>query len=166
MVTKAQLLDSMRHETHVIKHLVGKIHADKLEYRPSPAQRSTIELLRYLTTCASVSATFALTGTWEHAAAADKRASHLRLEDIPKAMDDQLAAIDRQFAGIDDAELGTRPSKMPWGAPGTLGEVLMNQVLKLMVAYRMQLFLYAKACGAEIGTANCWGGMDAKKPGT
>ena len=30
-----------------------------------------------------------------------------------------------------------------------------------LVAYRMQLFLQAKAAGnASIGTANCWGGMD------
>jgi hypothetical protein len=163
MVSKAQLLDSMRHESAVVKHLVGKLSPDKLEYRPSPGQRSTIELLRYLTICGIVAATRCITGTWEHAAAADKRASHLRIDDIPKAMDEQMAAMDRLFANLTDEDLSTRAAKMPSGELCTLGESLMNVALKFLVAYRMQLFLYAKACGADIGSSNCWAGTDAKK---
>jgi hypothetical protein len=35
-------------------------------------------------------------------------------------------------------------------------------VLCHYVAYRMQLFLYLKACGREeLGTMNVWAGMDA-----
>jgi hypothetical protein len=162
MVTKAQLIASMRHEMSVIKHLGGKISATKLEYRPSPGQRSAIELLRYLTVTAQVATGFALTGSWEHAKAIDAQAAKLRLEDIPKAMDAQLAAIERQLAEVSDRDLAEKPAKMPWGAACTLGEALMNMPLKFLTAYRMQLFLYAKACGAEIGTSNCWGGIDQR----
>ncbi len=44
----------------------------------------------------------------------------------------------------------------------TLGLAILNGPLKWLTAYKLQLFLYAKACGAEIGTANAWAGMDWK----
>jgi hypothetical protein len=35
-------------------------------------------------------------------------------------------------------------------------------VLKTLVAYRMQLFLYAKQAGnADIGPADCWAGVSS-----
>ena len=37
----------------------------------------------------------------------------------------------------------------------------MDMTLKCFVAYRMQFFLYVKACGvSDIGPANCWAGVD------
>ena len=47
----------------------------------------------------------------------------------------------------------------------TLGEFLVNAVLKALTAYRMQFFLYAKAAGAEeLSTADCWIGKSAPPP--
>ena len=37
---------------------------------------------------------------------------------------------------------------------------IMSGPLKWLTGYKMQLFLYAKATGAEIGTSNAWGGYD------
>ena len=51
-----------------------------------------------------------------------------------------------------------------WGSTQTRSAYVLN-VLKMMVGYKMQLFLYIKASGNEsIGTPNVWAGMDAPAP--
>ena len=43
----------------------------------------------------------------------------------------------------------------------TKGVYLVENLLKWLAAYKMQLFLYVKANGnASIGTSNLWGGVD------
>src|SRR5205814_980033 len=54
MMTKEEFLDSCAHETRVIRHLAGKILPGGLDWKPTPVQRTTLELLRYLTSCAIV----------------------------------------------------------------------------------------------------------------
>jgi hypothetical protein len=45
-----------------------------------------------------------------------------------------------------------------------LGEALIELVLKTATAYRMQLFLYAKASGsAQLTSSDCWQGVAAKQ---
>lgn len=54
---------------------------------------------------------------------------------------------------------------LPWGEPVKAGAALINMPLKCLVAYRMQLFLYAKLVGlTELGSANCWVGVDMPDP--
>ena len=46
---------------------------------------------------------------------------------------------------------------MPWETDKPLGVELMEHCLGFTVGYRMQLFLYAKAAGAEdLHTGDCW----------
>lgn len=49
VLTKAELISCLQHEVHVLVHLCGKVQPAMIDYRPTPKQRSTIELLRYLT---------------------------------------------------------------------------------------------------------------------
>jgi len=49
MINKEQLLAACRHEINIIKHLAEKIPTGGAGYRFTPPQRSTTELLRYLT---------------------------------------------------------------------------------------------------------------------
>ena len=49
VLTAPELLASLETEVRILRHLAGKADRAKLEYRPTPGQRSTIELLRYLT---------------------------------------------------------------------------------------------------------------------
>jgi hypothetical protein len=42
----------------------------------------------------------------------------------------------------------------------TKSEHLIEGVLKTFAAYRMQLFLYVKACGAHVTTYDVWMGID------
>ena len=49
VLTKPELLGSLQHEVRILLHLAGKIDRRMLDYRPAPKQRSTLELLQYLT---------------------------------------------------------------------------------------------------------------------
>ena len=164
MITKAQLIESMRHETAVIKHLATKIPDGSLDYRPTPGQRSLLELLQYMTRMAAVPTVFTVSGNWDHAEAMEKRTEAVTLDTFAGEMDRQTAIIEETIADMDEAAATTAPSSMPWGAPTTVAQGLMDMSLKTLVAYRMQLFLYVKSCGvADIGPANCWAGVDLPK---
>src|SRR5215813_5924824 len=48
VLTKSELIASLQNEVRILLHLAGKIDRTKLDYRPTAKQRSTIELLKYL----------------------------------------------------------------------------------------------------------------------
>src|SRR5258705_6313521 len=48
VLTKEELIASLRHEVRILTHLAGKVDKSKLGYRPTPKQRSTLELLQYM----------------------------------------------------------------------------------------------------------------------
>ena len=48
VLTKSELVSSLQHEVRILLHLASKIDRAQLDYRPTPKQRSTIELLQYL----------------------------------------------------------------------------------------------------------------------
>ena len=91
MITKDQLLASMRHETKVMQHLATKVPPGTYDWRPTPAQRSTLELMKYLTTCGSIGVSFAVTGTWDMAQKLETEAESVTPETFHAAMDRQMA---------------------------------------------------------------------------
>src|SRR5262245_11661389 len=99
MLTKAQCLDLCSHEVRVIRHLAKKVLPGTLDWRPTPAQRSTIELLRYLTTAAIVPACAMIAGTWDGAEEAEKASDALGIDDID-------AALERQEVLLREAQIG------------------------------------------------------------
>jgi hypothetical protein len=165
MITREQLLDSMRHETRVIKHLATKLPAGRLDWRPTPKQRSTLELMQYLTYCGTIGVKAMIHGNWDHAEALESGGNAVTPETFAAAMDAQMAELEREIRAIPEKDLLDRAATMPWGAPTKLGLSLIDCGIKPLTAYRMQLFLYAKESGnADIGPANCWVGVDAPKP--
>ncbi len=48
VLTKEELISSLRREVRILVHLAGKVDKSKLDYRPTPKQRSTLELLQYM----------------------------------------------------------------------------------------------------------------------
>lgn len=163
MFTKAAFLKSIALEAKVIKHLVTQIPAGKADWRLTPPQRSTIELVRFLSFMPLASVEFALTQAWDkwdgHAAGA----KDLQPADFPKAMDKQMKGITKLLAKHGDAALKKKMTKHWNGTKLTLGDALVEMVLKTMAAYRMQLFLQVKASGApHLGTSDCWQGKAAK----
>jgi hypothetical protein len=71
---------------------------------------------------------------------------------------EELAAL---LDGLSEDDLDGTEATLPWGEKVTLRRALLETTLKWLTAYRMQLFLYAKACGNhDIGTPNNWAGVD------
>ena len=163
MITKDQLAASMLRECDIAKHLFTKLPAGALDYRPTPGQRSTLELLRYLAIC-GIAGIRAMVENNLHVVTDYKaQVAEMAAAEFPAAMDRQKAQISEYFANVDERTLETEQAKLPGAPPMPLGAALMNAPLKWLTAYRMQLFLYAKAAGAEeIGTANAWAGIDWK----
>lgn len=160
MMDKAQFLDSCAHEIRVIRHLATKVPPGALDWKPTPAQRSTLDLLRYLTTAAIVPTRAMISGNWDGANETEKAAESLAPEGFDAAMATQEALIREAVAPLSERDLAERDATLPWGAPSKLGAALVDTALKPLVAYRMQLFLYAKAAGnAAIGPADCWAGV-------
>jgi hypothetical protein len=166
MITKEQLLESMRSEIRIMKHLATKVKPGTYDWRPTPGQRSTIELMRYLTYCGSIGSLHAVTNAWDHAEALDRASASVTPENFADAMDRQMKTLEDLILPLSDDDLRNRDTTMPWGTPTKLGLGLVDMGLKPLTAYRMQFFLYAKESGnPDLGPANCWVGVDMPKQG-
>ena len=163
VLSKAELITSLQKEVAILLHLASKIDRTKLDYRPTPKQRSTIELLKYLSMMGPTLVQYVMADTpdlalWTTAAkAADAR-------DFDQTVAAIAAQTDTYTALLGDvADADFRVGVMGFdGNKISRGFVLVNGVLSGCAAYRTQLFLYLKACGREeLGTMNLWVGADA-----
>jgi hypothetical protein len=161
VLTKSELIASLQHEVRILLHLAGKAEPTMRDYRPTPKQRSTVELLKYLTIMGPSLVRATKAGAFDPAAwgAAEQQAA-------ARDWDQTLAAIGAQ-QDVYAAEIGAmsdddfRGEIEMFGRKTTRGQFLVNFVLCGHAAYRTQLFCYLKACGREeLGTMNLWGGMD------
>lgn len=161
VLTRAELIAALQHENRILLHLAGKIDRAKLGYRPTPGQRSTIELVRYLTMMGPALVQVALAGTFDPAIWTDgERGSEgLDLDQAMAKIAEQGTRYAELLGGVSDADL--RAEVAIFGGPSSRGAFLVNQVLCGCAAYRTQLFLYLKACGREeLNTVNLWAGLD------
>ncbi len=166
MFSRDDFLDAIATETRLCIHLHGKIDDDQLEYRPVDGMRTSLELLRYLTYAAAGPMDSLVHGTWDAMGARVEKASTMAAAEFPERMEAQLEECRKIVAGLSDEDLGNRRVTLPWGEEGILGPVLVSLCLRFLTAYRMQLFVYAKAGGhPELSTYNCWMGIDAPAPG-
>jgi hypothetical protein len=161
MISKLEILESIAHETQIIKHIAGKLSEADLAYRPSEKQRSMLDLLQYLTCCSSVPATFIANDNWDAAERLSSASADVNLSNFATAMDAQLSFLHETFLNFDDQALSQKDSSMPWGKAVKAGAAIVSMCLSTLVAYRMQLFLYAKAAGLiELNRYDCWAGTD------
>jgi hypothetical protein len=162
VLTKSELIGSLQHEVHILLHLASKIDRAKLDYRPSPKQRSTLELLRYLTIMGPGLIQAAKAGVFDPPSwtAADQAAKARDFDQTLAAIASQKDAYATLIGDMADADFRT-PIEM-FGNKTTRGAFIVNVVLGGCAAYRTQLFLYLKACGREeLSTMNLWAGADA-----
>lgn len=163
-MNKQELIESFRRETHVISFLASRLTPADLDFSFTPGQRTTIELLRYLT-IAGIAPTIALlNGNWDHWQSFAQRSEKLELAGIGAAMDQQMNELVAAIEPLTEGDM-SRPAKTAWNQELSLGAALVEQSLKFLTAYRMQLFLQAKACGhTGFSTYECWGGVDKPAP--
>jgi hypothetical protein len=163
VLTKPELIASLQHEVNVLLHLAGKIDRAKLDYRPTPKQRSTIELLKYLSMMGPTIIEYAKAETpdpslWANAA---KEAEARNFDQTLAAIAAQKDAYATLLGSMSDADFRAEVNDFT-GGKTTRGSLIVNLVLCGCAAYRTQLFCYLKACGREdLGTMNLWAGVDA-----
>lgn len=162
VLSKAELIASLQNEVRILLHLCTKVDRNQVDYRPTPNQRSTLELLQYLSFMGPLMAKATRDGGFDAdawGAAKEAAGGH----DFDKTVD-EIAAMSDAFAQIigeiDDDDF--RSDLEMFGRPNHKGTFLVNTVLCGYAAYRTQLFLYLKACGREeLNTMNLWAGVDA-----
>lgn len=162
VLTKSELIGSLQNEVRILLHLAGKIDRTTIDYRPTPKQRSTLELLKYLSIMGPGLVQAIKTGAFDPAVwteaqkAADARNLDQTLAEIATHADRFKALLGE----MSDADF--RAEVEMFGQKTTRGASIINMVLSGYAAYRTQLFLYLKACGREeLSTMNLWAGVDA-----
>jgi hypothetical protein len=162
VLTKEELISLLQNEVRILLHLTTKIDRNQLDYRPTPKQRSTIELLRYLTIMGPALIPAIKTGTFDGAAfgAAQAAANAMNFDQVIAAIEKLSSYYAEQLGAFSDADF--REQIDMFGQKFSRGSHLVSLVVSGHAAYRTQLFCYLKACGRdELNTWNLWGGMDA-----
>ncbi|MEO8481069.1 MAG: hypothetical protein ABI634_02595 [Acidobacteriota bacterium] len=161
VLTQAELTSSLQKEVRILLHLATKIDRDHLDYRPTPKQRSTLELLRYLAMMGPVLIQAAKTGAFDPAQWTTMQ-KDLEAKSFDQVIDTIAATADQYTTLIGDmSDEDFRVEIEMFGRKATRGSFLVNTVLCGYAAYRTQLFLYLKSCGRhELNTMNLWAGMD------
>lgn len=160
VLTKAELLAQLQNDARVVVHLAGKATPEMHDYRPTPSQRSLLELLRYISMMGPTLVALIRKGTFDEAdwGAADAASKSRTFDEAVAA----IASHGQQYADLlaayTDEDLR---AEVDMFGVATRGAHLANWVLNGCMAYRMQLFLYLKSCGrAELNTMNLWAGID------
>jgi hypothetical protein len=163
VLTKDELIGSLQNEVRILLHLASKVDRSTLDYRPTPKQRSTLELLRYMTIMGPSLVAAIRGGAFDVEAwtAAEKRAATQDFDQVVAAI--QAQNYTALLGDMADAEF--RSEVEMFGQKGSKGSFMVNMILSGYAAYRTQLFCYLKACGREeLSTMNLWAGMDAPVP--
>jgi hypothetical protein len=166
VLSKQELIASLQNEVRILLHLAGKIDRNKLDYRPTAKQRSTLELLQYLVVMGPILLRAIKAGAFDQAAfqAASAEAKAMNFDQVLAAIGKQSAAYADLVGGYSDDDFRGEIDLFGSGK-ASRGSVIVYLVLGGCAAYRTQLFLYLKSCGRdELGTMNLWGGMDAPPP--
>jgi hypothetical protein len=161
VLTKSELIGSLKHEVKILQHLAGKVDPAKQDYRPTPGQRSTLELLQYLSIMGPTLIAQTHVGKFDPAAwtAKEKDAATLTFDQAVAAIGAQADGYAKTLGAMSDEDF--RAEINMFGTPQSRGSFIVNLVLGGHAAYRTQLFCYLKACGrGELGTMNLWGGAD------
>jgi hypothetical protein len=161
VLTKDELISSLQNEVRILVHLAGKIDPAHLNYRPTPKQRSTMELLQYMAIMGPNLARFIKAGAFDPAVwtATDAAARAMSFDQVVEAIGKQSAELAEILGAYTDEDLRTHIDL--FGRNASRGSILVNLVLSAYAAYRTQLFLYLKACGRdELNTMNLWAGID------
>jgi hypothetical protein len=160
MLSKPEFLAALKRETTILSHLAAQLKPRHLPFRFTPPQRSTLELLQYLTINAQAGVGYYLTGSWDHWEELEAASKGVNLRNFSAALKAQERSVARLLATVGDG-WETRMVKPMSGKGRTLplATALFETTLTMCVGYRMQLFLQAKAAGlAKLGSPDLWAG--------
>lgn len=157
MISRDSFWKAYIHEFNCIRHLANKVTPEMLAYRPTPGQRSLLELLQYLSYASAASMYALVHETLDDYGVRNTAAKNVTLDNFAETMHEQQAEMYALITRLSDAQMDQEYDL--WGVM-TKAEHLLRQ-LQMVTAYKMQLFLYIKAAGnTAIGTMDLWSGMD------
>lgn len=160
MYTKQYLIEAISNEFRIIKHLAEKIPAQTEGYKPTEGQRTTLELLQYLSVVFGVAAKAIITNDVSLFRDSMPVAAQTTIENFAQMMDHQEEVFRAALQDVTDEQLLEVINFFGQGEK-TKGVYLTESLLKWAAAYKMQLFLYIKSSGnTSVATANLWAGMD------
>jgi hypothetical protein len=165
VLTKTELIAALQKEVAILTHLAQKFDEISTNYRPTAKQRSSLELLRYLTVMGPALVRATKDGGFDPAIwqAGVEKANALDLDGVIGVFAEQKELYAELLRDMPEEDFRT-PIEM-FGHKSSKGALLVNLVLGGYAAYRTQLFLYLKSCGREeLGTLNLWQGVDAPAP--
>ena len=161
VLTKEELIATLQNEVRILVHLAGKVDRSKLDYRPSANQRSTLELLQYLTIMGPNLIRYIKAGVFDTEAwgKVEAAAKALSFDQAIAALGHQHALYPELLNAFSDGDFRAKIDM--FGRNDSKGSLIVNLVTSGHAAYRTQLFIYLKACGRdELNTMNLWAGMD------
>jgi len=166
VLSKQELIASLQNEVRILLHLAGKVDRNKLDYRPTAKQRTTLELLQYLVVMGPILLKAIKAGVFDQEAfqKASAEAKAMNFDQVLAAIGKQTAAYADLVGGYSEDDFRGEIDLFGTGK-SSRGSVIVYLVLGGCAAYRTQLFLYLKSCGRdELSTMNLWAGMDAPAP--
>src|SRR4029434_10941374 len=129
LLTTAQVIAQLQKEVQILLHLASKIDRKQLDYRPTPKQRSTIELLRYLSIMGPFLVQGARTGFAPAAGQALNQAAEARdFDETLKVIAGQADAYATMLGEMTDAELRSEMDGFD-GKKTSRGAFIVNLVL-------------------------------------
>jgi len=173
-----QISDSIELELTICQHLYTKLDPKYADWRPlradgtpHPEMRPTIHLMQYLCFIGRAMIRHLIDPPADRSKSEDVirelsawSGEAVTFENFPERIEEEKKEIREALSKLTDADL-TRITYHPNTRQDiTLFEGLTNIQIKYFAAYRNQLFLYAKMCGANINTMNNWFGVDAPMP--
>jgi hypothetical protein len=131
-----------------------------MDYKPTEKQRTTLELLQYISIAVPAAVKLVYTSDMKVFDPFVVRSKTVTAENFIEMLDmgekEAMEGIDKFTS--DDLSQVVNIFQM---GEMSKGVYLVETAVKWLSAYKMQLFLYAKASGnSDIGTSNLWGGMD------
>jgi hypothetical protein len=162
VLTKPELITALQNEIRILLHLAGKVDRTAVDYRPTAKQRSTLELLRYLSIMGPTLIRWA-NGQADMAAfkAAVAEADTRNFDQTVAKIAEQTQVYETLIGQMPDEAFREQVDNFD-GSKTSRGVFILKYVLNGHAAYRTQLFLYLKSCGCEeLSTRNLWAGVDA-----
>ena len=157
MYSAQNFIDSYRKETKICINLFSHLPAGGLDFRPTPGQRTTLELMRYLAYGPVGGVKRIIAGDWNIAIPAAAHAKEMPASDFVRQMTIQADEVETLVHSVPMSDLTEKTMTFPWGETALRGPSLVNYPLKWITGYRMQFFLYLKAAGAHhLTTGENW----------
>jgi hypothetical protein len=164
MITEKEYEGVIRNEYRIQRHLYSLVDHDKLDFRFSPTQRSTLEVLQYLATIGSAYISGILQGNMSGFGQVTERQKAVTAANFLHKLDEEEKHVIELLKKFSTKDLDESVDLFKLGNPMRKAQWLMS-VLQVLSAYRLQLFLQIKASTGrtDIGTADLWTGASMPK---